>query len=338
MKAIIITGEGKVALNEVPQPDEASSGHVIIKMKAMGINAGDKFLISGNYPPGFFTQSLHNIAGVSGVGEVIQLGEGVPDKFLGRQVTVYRSLTKSENVVGTWSEYAQLPYLQCAILPDEADPLDYTGSLVNIITAYGAWKQLTDEGHKGVVITAGNSDTGKAMLGICQHADVPVIAIVRNEQGRKELEELGARHILIQGTEDFQQQFAALANELKTTAVFDGVGGALLGELLNVVPAGSTIYAYGFLGGNIPVAFHTGILIKGITIKGFSNFNTATVQDHDQLALALEEISKIIHMPHFKFKSGKDFQFEQVNEALAFVSSDGGKATLLASSASGSGR
>ena len=45
MKAITITGKGKVALSEVKKPDHASVGHVIIKMKAMGINAGDKFLI-----------------------------------------------------------------------------------------------------------------------------------------------------------------------------------------------------------------------------------------------------------------------------------------------------
>jgi NADPH2:quinone reductase len=328
MKAITIIGKGQVALSEVPQPEKAAAGHLIIRMQSMGINAGDKFFINGNFPPGMFTQSQHDIAGVSGVGKVISIGTGVPEKYLGKNVTVYRSLTIGEEIVGTWSEYAHLPYLQCAILPDDADPDEYAGVLVNIITAYGAYKQAVKEGHKGIVVTAGNSDTGKAMLGFCQYNELPIIAIVRNEEAKLELEKLGAKHVLVQGTPQFLKQFAALSAELRTTAVFDGVGGALLSEVLELVPAGSTIYAYGFLDGGTPVSFHTGILIKGITIKGFSNFKTETVQDPEQLAAALEEISKVIHLPHFKFKIGKKFSFEDIEQAIGYVASTAGKALL----------
>jgi NADPH2:quinone reductase len=324
MKAITIITKGKVALSEVPQPEKAGAGHLIIKMRSMGINAGDKFFISGNFPPGMFTQSKHDIAGVSGVGKVIALGDGVPEKYLGKYVTVYRSLSKGEEIAGTWSEYAHLPYLQCAILPDDVDPDEYAGVLVNIITAYGVFKQAVKEGHQGVVITAGNSDTGKAMSGFCQNAGFPVIAIVRNEEAKQELEKLGVEHVLVQSA----KQFAALSAELKTTAVFDGVGGALLSEVLELVPAGTTIYAYGFLGGGTPVSFHTGILIKGIIIKGFSNFKTETVLDPKQLAAALDEISEVIHMPHFKFKIGKKFSLDEIEQALAFTASNAGKALL----------
>jgi len=328
MKAIIITGKGQVTVSEVPQPEKPDQGHIIIKMNTMGINAGDKLLISGNFSPGLFNQSQYDIAGVSGVGRVIAIGEGVPQKYLDKNVTVYRSLTASNDIVGTWSEYVQLPYLQCAILPDEVNPDDYAGSLVNIITAYGAWKQTVKEGHKGIVITAGNSDTGKAMLGICLKTDFPVISIVRNAEGKKELEELGAKHILIQGTQDFQKEFAALTIQLGATAIFDGVGGALLNEIIGVLPAGTTIYAYGFLGGGAPLSFHTSLLMNGITIKGFSNFKTETVQDPEQLAEGLTEISEMIRMPHFRFKAAKKFSFEQINEALLFTPTNEGKAVL----------
>ena len=328
MKAITITGKGQVALNEVPQPNEATSGHVIIKMNALGVNAGDKFFIGGNFPKGMFTESRHDIAGVSGVGKVTAIGDGVPQNYLGKLVTVYRSLTNDQEIVGTWSEYAHLPYLQCAILPDDSNPEEYAGVLVNIITAYGAYKQAVKEGHKGIVITAGNSDTGKAMLGFALEAGLPAIAIVRNENAKQELEDLGANHVLIQGTPQFQQEFALLAGKLSVTAIFDGVGGALLSQLLEVAIPGSTVYAYGFLGGLDAVSFHTGILIKGITIKGFSNFKTEVVQDHKQLETALKEISKVIHKPHFKFTVARKFSFDQIDRALAFEPEGGGKVVL----------
>lgn len=328
MKAITIIGKGRVALSEVPQPEKPAAGHLIIKMKSMGINAGDKFFISGNFPPGMFTESLHAIAGVSGVGKVIAIGKNVPEQYLDKNVTVYRSLINDKEIVGTWSEYAHLPYLQCAILPEQADPDEYAGALVNIITAYGAYKQAIKEGHQGIVITAGNSDTGKAMLGFCQDAGYAAIALVRNEEAKQELEKLGAQHVLIHGTPEFKEQFAALSAELKTTAIFDGVGGGLLSEILELAQPGTTVYAYGFLGGATPVSFHTGILVKGITIKGFSNFKTETVLDHTQLASALEEISQVLHLPHFKFKIGKRFSFEDIDEALGFAASTSGKAIL----------
>jgi NADPH:quinone reductase-like Zn-dependent oxidoreductase len=328
MKAIIITEKGKVALQEVPQPENPAWAHLIIQMSEMGINAGDNFFISGGFPPDFFPVSQHHIAGVSGVGKVITVGEGVPKKYLGSYVTVYRSLMFSDEIVGTWSEYAHLPYLECAILPDDVDPEDYSGSLVNIITPYGMWRQSMKEGHQGMIITAGNSATGIAMLGICLNADFPVISIVRNAKGKQELEELGAKYVFVQGSRNFKEQLKAQSEKLKTTAVFDGVGGAILNDIIDVIPGGSTIYAYGFLGDKIPLSFHTSLLMKGITIKSFNNFKTETVQDPAQLEQALDEISKMIHMPHFKTKRGEKFTFEQIDEALSFSLGDGSKTIL----------
>ena len=107
MKAIVINGKNSVALQNVPQPESATPGHMIIKMRSMAINAGDRLGITGTMP-GFFPKSKYNIAGVSGVGKVVETGEGVPERFRGKWVTVYRSLQFSDQLVGTWSEFAHL--------------------------------------------------------------------------------------------------------------------------------------------------------------------------------------------------------------------------------------
>ena len=119
-----------------------------------------------------------------------------------------------------------------------------------------------------------------------------------------------------------------MAAALNTTAVFDGVGGDLLSELITAAVPGTTVYAYGFLGGPAPVSFHSGVLTKGITIKGFSNFKTETVQDHEQLAEALEAISTVVDLPFFQFKAGKRFGLEEIEAALSYVSPDSSKAMI----------
>ena len=331
MKAISLATNNSVKLQDVPKPGKAAPGHLIIKTEVCGINQGDKAFIGGAFPPGSIPVSQSNICGVSSVGKVIEVGDGVPTDYLGKNVTTYRSLKFSDNIIGTWSEYAHLHYHHCVILPDNVNTEDYSGSLVNIITPYAFLKQIIEEGHKGIISTAGNSATGIAMLGICLAYNFPLISIVRTESDKKELELFGAENIVIQNDADFKMHFKEMAQKLEATAIFDGVGGEILNKIIDVLPFNSTIYAYGYLGGQTPLTIHTSILMKGITIKAFGNFRTKTVQNSQNLEKALKDISEIIEMPHFKTKIGKKFKLEEINDALQFVSEDGSKAVLFLS-------
>jgi len=326
MKAICVTAADGIQVKDVPQPVTAAPGHIIIKMAACGINPGDKAFIGGTFPGGGVALSKYDIYGVSGAGRVTDIGTGVPDSYRGKNVTVYRSLQASEDTVGTWSEYAQLPYRDCAILPDGVAAADYNGSLVNIITPFAFLKQVIAEGHKGIICTAGTSATGIAMLGVCVAYDFPLVSIVRDEDGKKELEALGAKHVVVQADGDFKAQLKEMTQALSATAVFDGVGGEILNVIIDVLPVDTTIYCYGYLGGKTPLTIHTSMLQRGLTIKRFSNFRSETVQQH--LDEALADIGKIIHLPHFKTKVGKKFKLEEINEALQYTDANGGKPVL----------
>ncbi len=328
MKAICLTTDNSVKLQNVPKPKKAEKGHLLIKMEACGINEGDMAFIGGTFPKGSIPTSQYDICGVSGVGTVIEVGEGVSSTYNGKKVTIYRSLKFGKDIIGTWCEYAHLPFEHCAILSDNLKVEDYSGSLVNIITPYAFLKQIIEEGHKGIISTAGNSATGIAMLGICIANNFPLISIARTQDAKKELEKLGAKNIIVQTDIDFKEQLKELSQQLATTAVFDGVGGEILNRIIDVLPFNSTIYSYGYLGGKTPLTFHTSILMKGITIKAFGNFRTKTVQDPQLLEKALTDISDIIEMPHFKTKVGKGFTFDEISEALIFSSTTGGKAVL----------
>lgn len=328
MKAIILKGKNQVQVKNVPQPEKAAPEHLIIKMQACGINSGDKLFVSGSFPRGI-PASKYNIAGVSGVGKVIETGEGVPHYYKNKNVTVYRSLKNSEETIGTWSEYAHLHFLNCTVLPETADPELYSGSLVNIITPYAFLKQARKEGHKALLCTAGNSATGLAMLGLCLMYKFPIISIVRTEKGKRELEALGAENIIVQSEADFKRLLYKKAEQLEATAVFDGVGGTTLSNIIDVLPFNTTIYCYGFLNKEMPFTFHTTSLMRGITIKAFSNFRTPTVQDPLKLEKAFQDISKLIDRPYFQTKIGLRANMENVMEAINSSSTEGRKTVLI---------
>ncbi len=328
MQAIILSGKNNIEHQEVPAPEKAAREHLVIKMQASAINSGDKLFISGAFPRGI-PASRYDIAGVSGVGTVVETGPDVPAYYLGRKITIYRSLKYSEHTLGTWSEYAHLHYLNCAVLPDTVDTMDYAGSLVNTITPLAFLNQARQEGHKAIISTAGNSATGIALLGLCLASDMPLISIVRHETGKELLEKLGAKNILVQTDPSFREQFEECTNALAATVVFDGVGGPALNGIFDILPYGSTVYAYGFLGGSAPLSFPTSLLMRGISIKGFSNFRTETVQNPVYLERALQELSNCFTMPHFTTRQGEHFRFSEFEKALAFTSTNGSKAILM---------
>ena len=166
-----------------------------------------------------------------------------------------------------------------------------------------------------------------ALLGLCISNNFPIISIARTAEAKLELEELGAKHVVVKTDSDFKQQLKELTQRLGATAVFDGVGGEILNQIIDVLPFNSTIYCYGYLGGKTPLTVHTSIFMKGITIKGFGNFRTKTVQNNGLLERALIDISEIIRMPHFKTKAAKKFRFEDIHEAIRFSSTTGGIST-----------
>jgi NADPH2:quinone reductase len=69
-----------------------------------------------------------------------------------------------------------------------------------------------------------------------------------------------------------------------TTAVFDGVGGAFLGRMIGAFPAWSSIFFYEFLSrGGEQVAFYSAIfMMKDLTMRRFSNFESVTVKDEER--------------------------------------------------------
>lgn len=325
MRAVCRTSSFGVELRQVPVPD-VKPEHVVIKVSACGINRGDKGWIAGAFPQ--IPVSMHDVCGATASGQVVDIGEGVPREFLGRKIAVYRSLKASRDCVGTWCEFARMHYLTCVLLPEDANELEYAGSLVNNITGYAFLDQIIQAGHKAVVCTTGTSGTGRSLLGVCEALNFPIISLVRTESGRAALSKLGAQHVLVTGDAEFDTQLRTLSDQLDATAVFDGVGGVLLGRVAKALPQRSTMYCYGFLAGGETVDFVSSLLLmKSLTLTSFGILSP-TVTDPDNLKRVLPGLQQFIGMPHFRTSLGKSFGFEEAAEALQWQSADGSKAVL----------
>jgi NADPH2:quinone reductase len=330
MKAVCVTETRELEVRDVPTPTEAPNGHLLIEIEASAINHGDKTFLARPATTAGLNTSLHDIWGASAAGKVLSAGIDVPAGYIGRKVAIYRSLTPSAQTVGLWAERAVVPFTSCVVLAEEIAAIDYSGSLVNVITAHAFLETMAAEGHTGVVVTVGASATGLALASLARQKKIPVLYLVRSEDTGEELRALPFEHVLVTSDDDFDAKFERLAEELKTTAVFDGVGGELITHIAPRLPRNSTVWFYGFLAGAAPVSVPSAtFMAKNLTMKPFSNFNSATVRDASKLREALEYLQTQIADPLFRTKIGKTFRLDQIREAMAYETKPGAKAVLL---------
>jgi NADPH:quinone reductase-like Zn-dependent oxidoreductase len=324
MKAICSKeiGMQNVSLEEIERP-AIQPDHILVKVSEGAINHGDVHWLKGEIPRGLYQESTQGVAGASSGGVVVKIGENVPRNYQGCKVAYYRSLNPSEYKVGCWSEYALMHYLDCIILPNEADVVDYCGSVVNIMTAYAFYKTAGLNPQKGVIATAGESLTGKALLGVAQEKNIPIISIVRDEVEKERLELYSAEHILVQKEENFDSKLETLSQELNTTTVFDGVGGSILTRIIPLLPPRSTTYSYGFLGtycGDDVVNFQTATIFgKTIRLDTFGVMKNETTLNQDKLRPAIDDLKGFVHKPHFRVETGQVFAPEEFKEAIEFT-------------------
>lgn len=331
MKAICVTPARELEVRDIPIPSTPAPNHLLIDMDGSAINHGDKtFLRMPSAAGNPLTVGRHDVWGASGAGRVVAAGTDVPAHYIGKQVAVYRSLGRSPENVGLWCERSHVPYPACLILPEHVRARDYSGSLVNVMTAYAFLDEIAEAGHRGVIVTAGNSGTGHALAVLARERNLPAIFLVRTDAARQALLDLGVEHVVVTD-EGFAHTLGALSVELNATAVFDGVGGHLLSTIVPILPMNSTVYFYGFLGGPVPFSIQSTLfMMKNLTLKRFSNFESRTVKDHDRLVAALDALEKVIGNPMFRTRIGREFHFDEIDDAMAYESSEGAKAILIA--------
>ncbi|WP_144097532.1 zinc-binding dehydrogenase [Croceicoccus sediminis] len=330
MKAICYTDDRSLEVREVPTLTEPAAGHVLVDMEAASIMHGDKFFLTHPLPNGTWATALHDIYGTNGAGTIAAIGEGVPERYLGRKVAICKALKPSAETTGVWCERAQVRYESCLILPDDLQARDYSGSFAHIMTILSFLVQAKAEGHRGIIVTAGSGATGLIAASLTRRLGVPAIFLVRSEASRDDLVGRGIENVLLTTEADFPQKLQDLAARLDATAVFDAVGGELIGDMIPALPNGGTIYVAGIMNALAPTTFSTmHVVEKNLTIKRFSLLETETVLDPEKLDAATREVEALVDDPLLRTKIGKEFPLDQIDEAMKYNSSSWARAVLV---------
>jgi NADPH:quinone reductase-like Zn-dependent oxidoreductase len=92
----------------------------------------------------------------------------------------------------------------------------------------------------------------------------------------------------------------------------------------------STIYFYGFMAGAAPISLPSVLfMMKNLTLKRFSNFESVTVRDVEKLDAALKDIQSCIDDPLFETRVGQEFRLDQFDAAMSYEAVPGAKAVFI---------
>ena len=196
MRAIVIKRYGDpdvLSIEERPDP-KPQPGHVLIEVKAFGVNHAETHMREGKWP------EATEISGIECAGLV----KADPDGRLvpGQKVVAFMG-GMGRSINGSYAELTSVPAGN--VLPVKTELA--WDALAAIPESYAtAWAALYGnldlKAGQTIVIRGATSALGQAAVNIAAHAGARVIATTRNPKRAETLETLGAKEVVLQASDD----------------------------------------------------------------------------------------------------------------------------------------
>lgn len=315
MKAIVIEGHGgpeKLVVRDLPEP-EPRPGHVIIEVKAFGVNHAEIHMRQGQWP---------EISEVSGI-ECAGLVKIDPDNKLavGQKVVALMG-GMGRTLHGSYAEYTNVPATN--VVPVQTD-LAWE-ELAAIPESYAtAWAclygNLELRTGQTLLLRGATSSLGQAALNIAAGADAHVIATTRDRERFAKLQALGAEHVLLEEPNLSHRVRERHPDGIE--AVLDLVGNSTVLDSLLAVRRRGRVCEAGWLGGMSPIAQFNPMLQmpSGVHFSLFGSF----VFGASQFPLAEIPLQTIVDRAAagtYKAKPVKVFRFSEIREAHRLMESN----------------
>ena len=322
MRAIVIQqfgGPERLVIEELPDPKPAP-GHVVIAVKAFGINHAETHMRRGEWP---------EAAKVSGI-ECVGVVEACPDgQFAAgtKVAALMGGLGRTLN--GTYAEYTSAPVTN--VVPIESTlPWE---ELAAIPESYAtAWsclhRNLELASGQTLLIRGATSALGQAALNIAAGAGARVIATTRNPERVPSLEALGAHRVELEGP-DLSRRISPTSSG-RIDAVLDLVGNSVILDSLSTVGRGGRVCLAGFLGGLGPIGSFNPLLQmpSGVHWSFFGSFMFGA-PGFPLSDVPLQAIVDRAAAGTYQAKPARVFRFEEIQEAHRVMESNQANGKLV---------
>lgn len=268
-------------LNLVERSDPSCGpGQVLIKMKANSLNFRDLLMVRGLYNPNY---KLPLVPLSDGVGEVVEVGEGVTrlqvgdrvaglfvqDWVAGRPDMAMAQTTLGGPLDGMLAELAVLPERGLVKVPEYLTDVEAATLPCAALTAWSALVTYGDVNPGDVVLVQGTGGVSTFALQFAKLLGARVIATSSSDEKLKRAVALGADHTInYQTNENWGAEARKLAGGDGVDHVVEVGGAGTMSQSLKALCPGGTISMIGILSGVTGKLNLTQILMRNIKVQG----------------------------------------------------------------------
>ncbi|GAA5964557.1 hypothetical protein JCM3765_005235 [Sporobolomyces pararoseus] len=339
MKAVVIQHPLKndftnLSIEERPVPKELSPNQVLIKVKAVSLNARDAQIASGRYPAPIQVQA-GIIAGSDAAGDIVAVGKDVSRVKIGDKVTPLFAQSflhgqydpdYQKNGLGGGIDGVLSQYFVCSeegVVPVPKH-LNYVQACTSVITGVTAWHCLY--GHPGATLASGQTvlvlGTGGVSVYAAQialAAGCKVIATSSSDEKLQRIKELGVHEIINYRTHpEWEKEVLAKNGGRGVDHVIEiGGAGTLFRSIRSCCP-GANVWIVGYMSdyaakaeGQEQPEYAKEILYSQAVVRGVVCGSRDMFED----LIRCVEINQIVPVVD------KVFPFEQTQEAYRYLDS-----------------
>ncbi len=312
MRAISIRG-GKGGADalfvETVAVPELRPGHVLVRVKAAGVNRPDIFQRAGFYPP---PPGAPATLGLEVAGEIAAAGDGVDRWRVGDRVTALLG-------GGGYAEYALVDARHALPIPGD---LDFVRAAALPETVFTVWSNVFERGQlragETLLVHGANSGIGVTAIQMAKAAGARVFATARGAAKAAKAREIGADVAIDAAAGDWAPAVRAAGS---VNVVLDMVGAEYFERNLDALaPDGRLVIIATLAGHEAKLNLRT-LMLKRLTVSA-STLRARDADEKARLARAIEQhVWPWIAAGSVTIPVDRTFPLEQAGAAHAWLES-----------------
>jgi len=293
VRAVVLEGVGgpeQLAVRDVPEP-EAAEGHVLVDVRAAGINFADVLIRLGNYP------QMPDLPAV--------LGSEIAGELDNRRVFGF-----TRGLGGGYAERAAVERRWLLPLPEGATYAEGAAFPLAFLTAWIPLTQLARVGFASrVLVTAAAGAVGTAAVQLVRALNGRPIAVVGSEEKLELPRSLGA---------DEAVTYDRIGELEPVDVVFDLVGGDVFKSSLALLKPLGTAIAAGYAGGMWEEVNPAWLVGRNIGVQGFY-LGRLTALRPDLVEQAARDVLRLWEGAVVRPIVGHEFPLEEAGKAHELI-------------------
>jgi NADPH:quinone reductase-like Zn-dependent oxidoreductase len=306
MRAIVLEGFGgldSLVYRDIPEP-EPLAGHVVIEIKAFGINHAEMHMRRGEWA---------EAADVSGI-ECVGIVKSCPgDEFaVGAKVAALMG-GLGRTINGSYAQFTRAPVSNVALIDADLSWAELAAIPETYATAWTClFRNLELENGQRLLVRGATSSFGQAAVKMAVAAGARVIATSRDKRRFAMLEGLGVEHCEIEGPNLSER----MAETKEVDAVLDLVGNSVVVDSLRIPRRGGRVCLAGWLGGLDPIPDFNPLLqmASGVSLTFFGSFVFGT-PGFPLSDVPLAQIARDVAAGKLQANPSRIFRFDEIHEA-----------------------